>query len=220
MKGVTQQDQGRGHHLGALLDRGPVARPRDRGRARRAGPALRRRRARVRPSTSSPRPRLRLPGAGSHKWLFGPRGTGIVWAKDFGPLTELIPSFDGFENGARLTPGGYNDFEHRWAVADAFAIQQRITRKAVVERTVALASQLKEGLQDVDRSRHHPAATGRLGRASSASTSRACCRPTRVLEPARAGHRRQRDAVPHVVPPPRSLPRHHPRAGRRGDRGR
>ncbi|MEO6511760.1 MAG: aminotransferase class V-fold PLP-dependent enzyme [Nocardioides sp.] len=88
---------------------------------------------------------------GTHKWLFGPRGTGILWAKDFGPLTELIPSFDGFENGARLTPGGYKAFEHRWAMADAFAIQQRITRKAIVERTVAQATQLKEGLRDHGR---------------------------------------------------------------------
>ena len=87
---------------------------------------------------------------GTHKWLFGPRGTGILWGRDFGPLTELIPSFDGFENAARLSPGGYHDFEHRWAVADAFAIQQRITRKAVVERTVAQATRLKEGLQDAD----------------------------------------------------------------------
>jgi selenocysteine lyase/cysteine desulfurase len=88
--------------------------------------------------------------AGTHKWLFGPRGTGILWATNFGPLTELIPSFDGFENGARLTPGGYKAFEHRWAMADAFALQQRITRKAAVERTVAQATQLKEGLKDVD----------------------------------------------------------------------
>ena len=33
--------------------------------------------------------------AGTHKWLFGPRGTGIVWGRNFGPLTELIPSFSG-----------------------------------------------------------------------------------------------------------------------------
>jgi selenocysteine lyase/cysteine desulfurase len=91
-----------------------------------------------------------LLATGTHKWLFGPRGTGILWARDFGPLTELIPSFSGFENGARLSPGGYHDFEHRWAVADAFAFQQRITRRAVVERTVAQATQLKDGLGGID----------------------------------------------------------------------
>ncbi len=30
---------------------------------------------------------------GTHKWLFGPRGTGILWGRDWAPLTELIPSF-------------------------------------------------------------------------------------------------------------------------------
>ncbi len=86
---------------------------------------------------------------GTHKWLFGPRGTGILWGADFGPLTELIPSFSGFENGARLTPGGYHDFEHRWAVSEAFAFHQKITRQAVVGRIVSQASQLKEGLTGV-----------------------------------------------------------------------
>ena len=31
--------------------------------------------------------------AGTHKWLFGPRGTGILWGRDWAPLTELIPTF-------------------------------------------------------------------------------------------------------------------------------
>ncbi len=84
--------------------------------------------------------------AGTHKWLFGPRGTGILWARNWGPLTELIPSFSGFENGARLTPGGYHDFEHRWALTEAFAFHMRIGRARVVERTVSQASQLKDGL--------------------------------------------------------------------------
>jgi selenocysteine lyase/cysteine desulfurase len=84
--------------------------------------------------------------AGTHKWLFGPRGTGILWGRDFGPLTELIPSFSGPRQGARLSPGGYHSFEHRWALDQAFAFHGRITRKAVVERTVGQASQLKEGL--------------------------------------------------------------------------
>ena len=33
--------------------------------------------------------------AGTHKWLFGPRGTGILWGRDFEPLTEVIPTFSG-----------------------------------------------------------------------------------------------------------------------------
>ena len=84
--------------------------------------------------------------AGTHKWLFGPRGTGILWGRNFGPLTELIPSFSGFENGARLSPGGYHSFEHRWALDQAFAFHQRIGRTAVVQRTVEQATRLKEGV--------------------------------------------------------------------------
>jgi selenocysteine lyase/cysteine desulfurase len=90
---------------------------------------------------------------GTHKWLFGPRGTGILWGRSWGPLTELIPTFSGFENGARLSPGGYHDFEHRWALSEAFAFHQRIGRAAVVERTVGQATRLKEGLAAADNLR-------------------------------------------------------------------
>jgi selenocysteine lyase/cysteine desulfurase len=89
--------------------------------------------------------------SGTHKWLFGPRGTGILWGRDWEPLTELIPSFSGPDGPARLTPGGYHAFEHQWAVKDAFEFQQSIGRAAVVARTVEQASQLKEGLAGIDR---------------------------------------------------------------------
>ena len=87
---------------------------------------------------------------GTHKWLFGPRGTGIVWGRDWDPLTELIPSFSGPYEGARLTPGGYHDFEHRWAVTEAFAFHQQIGRDRVVARTVEQATALKEGLSGIE----------------------------------------------------------------------
>jgi selenocysteine lyase/cysteine desulfurase len=92
---------------------------------------------------------------GTHKWLFGPRGTGILWGRNYGPLTELIPSFSGPGNGARLSPGGYHSFEHRWALDQAFAFHQLIGRAAVVQRTVDQATQLKEGVAatGVDRVR-------------------------------------------------------------------
>ena len=84
--------------------------------------------------------------AGTHKWLFGPRGTGILWGRDWQPLTELIPSFSGPDEGARLSPGGYHAFEHRWALDQGFAFHQKVGRAAAVQRTVEQASQLKEGL--------------------------------------------------------------------------
>ena len=89
--------------------------------------------------------------AGTHKWLFGPRGTGILWGRDWEPLTEIIPTFSFPQGGARLTAGGYHDFEHRWALADAFRMRSQIGRGAAVDRTVEQASQLKEGLAGVDR---------------------------------------------------------------------
>jgi len=87
---------------------------------------------------------------GTHKWLFGPRGTGILWGRDWEPLTELIPTFSGPEGPARLTPGGYHAFEHQWATKDAFEFQQSIGRDRVVVRTVEQASQLKDGLAGID----------------------------------------------------------------------
>lgn len=44
--------------------------------------------------------------AGTHKWVFGPRGTGILWGRDWEPLTELIPTFERPVGAGRLTPGG------------------------------------------------------------------------------------------------------------------
>ena len=85
--------------------------------------------------------------AGTHKWLFGPRGTGILWGRSFEPLTEVIPTFSGPGSPAgRLTPGGYHSFEHRWALADAFGFMSSIGRDRLVARTVEQATQLKEGL--------------------------------------------------------------------------
>jgi selenocysteine lyase/cysteine desulfurase len=87
---------------------------------------------------------------GTHKWLFGPRGTGILWGRDWDLLTELIPSFSGPVDGARLSPGGYHDFEHRWALTEAFAFHERIGRDRVVARTADQASALKQGLAEIE----------------------------------------------------------------------
>jgi selenocysteine lyase/cysteine desulfurase len=102
--------------------------------------------------------------AGTHKWLFGPRGTGLVWGREaaWSHVSPIIPSFDGpsirgwlFDRvepddpGPRSTPGGYHSFEHRWALADAFAFRAAIGAKRVEERTHALATRLKHGLRSI-----------------------------------------------------------------------
>ena len=101
--------------------------------------------------------------SGCHKWLFGPRGTGIVWAKPhaWARLAPTIPSFDGGAYGAWLegraptgtppgpfmTPGGFHSFEHRWALTEAFRFHEELGgRAAVARRTHALAARLKQGL--------------------------------------------------------------------------
>jgi selenocysteine lyase/cysteine desulfurase len=46
----------------------------------------------------------------------------------------------------RITPGGFHSFEHRWALAEAFKLHERIGRARIASRIHALNRQLKEGL--------------------------------------------------------------------------
>jgi selenocysteine lyase/cysteine desulfurase len=99
--------------------------------------------------------------AGCHKWLFGPRGTGLVWGRDaaWDQVTGTVPSFDRRAIGAWIggrtprlpraalfEPGGFHAFEHRWALAEAFGFHRELGKAAVAERTRALATRLKDGL--------------------------------------------------------------------------
>jgi isopenicillin-N epimerase len=87
--------------------------------------------------------------AGTHRWLFGPRGTGVLWghprAQRF--VTPTIPTFtrDGSWGGT-MSPGGFHSFEHRWALTEAFGFHRQIGKARVAERIHALNRQLKEGL--------------------------------------------------------------------------
>ena len=99
--------------------------------------------------------------SGTHKWLFGPRGTGLVWARRdvWDRFAPIIPTFSGPSVGAWLfgerapfqfgldgTPGGYHSFDHRWALTDAFDFHDAIGKERIADRTRELASRLKEGL--------------------------------------------------------------------------
>jgi isopenicillin-N epimerase len=100
--------------------------------------------------------------SGTHKWIFAPRGTGIIWAREnaWAKLRPVIPSFTDevetawMENRAPqgptratwVSPGGYHAFEHQWAMLEAFRMHHRIGRKRVAERIHALNEQCKEGL--------------------------------------------------------------------------
>jgi isopenicillin-N epimerase len=101
--------------------------------------------------------------AGCHKWLFGPRGTGLVWGSVRGweHVLPTVPSFldngtrdawitgtdvTGRTTGERMSPGGFKPFEHQWALTEAFALHQEIGKARIASRTHALNLQLKEGL--------------------------------------------------------------------------
>lgn len=103
--------------------------------------------------------------AGCHKWLFGPRGTGVIFGTDFGwsRVTPTIPSFlasnaygawiggydPGPTTGARMTPGGFKAFEHVWALSEAFQFHQWVGKANVQARTRELAGRLKTGLRQM-----------------------------------------------------------------------
>ncbi len=99
--------------------------------------------------------------AGTHKWICGPRGTGIIWGRSarWPLLRPNIPSFSyesyvawmrgvvpGATSAAMMTPGGFHSFEHRWALGEAFDFHLAIGKAKVAARIHALNRRLKEGL--------------------------------------------------------------------------
>jgi len=106
--------------------------------------------------------------AGTHKWIFAPRGTGILYVpeKNWGLLSPTIPTFYDIEPFAAwedqrppkaptsiswLSPGGFKAYEHQWAMAEAFEFHQRIGRKRIADRIAALNTQCKEGLAKIPK---------------------------------------------------------------------
>ena len=109
--------------------------------------------------------------AGTHKWIFAPRGTGIVWGRAdawtrIRPTVPSMSSDDAYEGWvenkdpgstqARLvSPGGFKAFEHQWAMPEAFAFHQSIGRKRIADRVAALSTQCKEGLAGMSHVKLH-----------------------------------------------------------------
>jgi len=100
--------------------------------------------------------------AGAHKWLFGPRGTGIIWAKKdaWNMICSIIPPFSRAMNiwmgitadqpldfRRMITPGGFHSFEHRWALAEAFEFHLNIGKANIQNRTHELNRMLKKGIK-------------------------------------------------------------------------
>lgn len=87
--------------------------------------------------------------AGTHKWMFGPRGTGLVCARDAknNYVTPMVPTFSEDKDFATImTPGGYHAFEHRWAADEAFKLHLQLGKAQVQARIHALNTELKDQL--------------------------------------------------------------------------
>jgi selenocysteine lyase/cysteine desulfurase len=86
--------------------------------------------------------------AGTHKWLFGPRGTGMVWVNPqvSNQIVPLLPSLSNRSETALLGPGGFHAFEHYYAVKAAVEFHQRLGRNRVAARITELATRFKDGL--------------------------------------------------------------------------
>ena len=89
--------------------------------------------------------------AGTHKWMFGPRGTGLVCARN--PenkyVTPMVPTFSEDKDFATImTPGGYHAFEHRWALGKAFELHLQLGKADVQARIHQLNDALKQRLRE------------------------------------------------------------------------
>ena len=173
--------------------------------------------------------------SGCHKWLYGPRGTGVLWAN--GRVRELmrptIPSFDGSSYGAwvaggeptgvpdgpTLTPGGFKPYEHRWALPEAFALppgdRPRARRGADPRTRVASEGAARGGARHsaADAAVAGPVRRPRLLRGRGPRPVRGRRSP-RVEE-----DRRERHAVRDALRAARPGDREHARARRRGRAG-
>jgi isopenicillin-N epimerase len=103
---------------------------------------------------------------GTHKWLTGPRGTGLIWGRnDAWPFVQAtIPSFDAIWRDEPIdrmpaaafhTPGGFHSFEHRWAVTEAFNFHSAIGKDRVAARIHELNSLAKSQMAKLPKVRIH-----------------------------------------------------------------
>jgi selenocysteine lyase/cysteine desulfurase len=110
--------------------------------------------------------------AGTHKWIHGPRGTGLIWARPeaWARLRPLIPTFSeeetydawihgrpvkGPTSARRMTPGGFQAYEHQWGTVAAYRMHQSIGRARVAARVAQLNGRIKDGLAGLRGVRLH-----------------------------------------------------------------
>jgi selenocysteine lyase/cysteine desulfurase len=100
--------------------------------------------------------------AGTHKWLFAPRGTGFLWGRaDVWPhIAPTIPSFDPDNlktwdawmarqplpptEASFVSPGGFLAYEHLLAIPAAVELHRAIGRDQIAARVAALNAVFRE----------------------------------------------------------------------------
>ncbi|MET0535288.1 MAG: aminotransferase class V-fold PLP-dependent enzyme, partial [Steroidobacter sp.] len=106
--------------------------------------------------------------AGTHKWIFAPRGTGLIWApaKNWALLRPTIPSFSSGDllqawmggkaprmatQASWISPGGFKAYEHQWAMTEAFEFHRNIGIKRIADRIATLTASCMEGLAKIPK---------------------------------------------------------------------
>ncbi len=101
--------------------------------------------------------------AGTHKWLFAPRGTGLIWGRaDAWPhLRQTVPTFDIDEavwtswvareplpptRANFVAPGGFVAYEHQFAAVEAVEFHRALGRARIAARIHALNGRFREEL--------------------------------------------------------------------------
>ena len=114
--------------------------------------------------------------AGCHKWLFGPRGTGLVWGRRdaWAEAAGTIPAFNGAAIGAwiegasagprRLFDQAASRLRAPLGLAEAFRFHLDLGEREVADRTHALATRLKDGLAAIPAVGWSPPRPGTVGR--------------------------------------------------------
>jgi isopenicillin-N epimerase len=115
--------------------------------------------------------------AGTHKWIFGPRGTGLVWGRReaWAQVQPTVPAFEqgpydawmeqrdpGPTRAAWVSPGGFHAYEHLWALPAAFAFHAQIGRPRIAARIEELNTRIKDGLAPLPGVRIHTPRSARV----------------------------------------------------------
>ncbi|MEW6323106.1 MAG: aminotransferase class V-fold PLP-dependent enzyme [Acidobacteriota bacterium] len=93
--------------------------------------------------------------SGCHKWIYGPRGTGVVYATEaaWASVEPIAAPTGSATPGLQHSPMGVHSYELRWAAADAFDDLRTIGKAAVMARVHGLAERLKRDLMTLPRVR-------------------------------------------------------------------